>query len=329
MHTTLEKKMSVNRSIAAVAMLLLGGCASTEDFRKLESYVADSNAESRMTPEEAVRALQSFSNAAVSVEYTAASLDFINNGRICFRSRTPFTIPIREIDVVSGSQGDNLRLFRKNDGDSYELDLNDIDGKIYVACDGWGHALPFIGLKRAIMLGGFADYSGGSEEVKRQVLKIADALQVLKKGAVLATAKKAQAARAAEQAAREASAAAREVAAEAAVRKEQREFDAAARGYRAAASKPALPEEARRYKVQAEEAINEKDFESAAGLFHKALAVAPWWPEGRFNLALVLSETGGHKEAIVEMKRYLALVPNAPDAREAQDKIYAWERKAQ
>jgi hypothetical protein len=28
------------------------------------------------------------------------------------------------------------------------------------------------------------------------------------------------------------------------------------------------------------------------------------------------------------MKRYLALVPDAPDARAAQDKIYDWERKA-
>jgi tetratricopeptide (TPR) repeat protein len=111
-----------------------------------------------------------------------------------------------------------------------------------------------------------------------------------------------------------------------AVQKEQQDFDAALKTYRAAKTKPALPEEARKYKVQAEAAIRDQDFTSAAGLFKKALVVAPWWPEGYFNLALVLGETGSRAQAAVEMKRYLQLVPNAPDAREAQDKIYEWER---
>jgi hypothetical protein len=31
--------------------------------------------------------------------------------------------------------------------------------------------------------------------------------------------------------------------------------------------------------------------------------------------------------AIIEMKRYLTLVPDAPNARALQDKIYDWERK--
>jgi hypothetical protein len=38
--------------------------------------------------------------------------------------------------------------------------------------------------------------------------------------------------------------------------------------------------------------------------------------------------TADFKGAILEMKRYLLLVPNAPNARAAQDMIYKWERRA-
>lgn len=104
-------------------------------------------------------------------------------------------------------------------------------------------------------------------------------------------------------------------------------FDATAKAYRAASPKPALPEAARRFKVQAEGAVNDKQFENAADYYEQAIEVAPWWPEGHFNRALVLGETKEFDLAILEMKRYLALVPDAPDARAAQDKIYDWERK--
>jgi tetratricopeptide (TPR) repeat protein len=155
-------------------------------------------------------------------------------------------------------------------------------------------------------------------------------IQELKRDADQAAAQAAQAARdaarAEARAAAQASAKAAADLAQATAQYEQRNFEAALRTYRAAATKPELPEQARRYKVQAEAAIRDKDFNGAATLFRSALMIAPWWPEGHFNLALVLGETGGHAAAVVEMKRYLALVPNAPDARDAQDKIYEWER---
>ncbi len=87
-----------------------------------------------------------------------------------------------------------------------------------------------------------------------------------------------------------------------------------------------VPEEARKFKVQAEGAIQEKKFKDAADLYREALNVAPWWPDGYFNRALVLGETGEYEEAMREMKFYLQLVPDAPDARAAQDKVYQWER---
>ena len=45
----------------------------------------------------------------------------------------------------------------------------------------------------------------------------------------------------------------------------------------------------------------------------------------RFNRALILEKCECYDEAIREMKRYMQLSPNAPDARKAQDKIYEWE----
>ena len=95
--------------------------------------------------------------------------------------------------------------------------------------------------------------------------------------------------------------------------------------YRTATPKPQLPEEARKFKVQAEFAVQEKQFDTAIELYGRALDIAPWWPEGHFNRALILAETKKYWDAMREMKRYLLLVPDAADARAAQDKIYQWE----
>lgn len=105
-------------------------------------------------------------------------------------------------------------------------------------------------------------------------------------------------------------------------------FKEALRAYQPAAVKPAISESARRFKVQAEDAVREKKFDDAAELYRQALNIAPVWPEGRFNRALVLGEIGDYETAVHEMKRYLLLVPNASNVRAAQDKIYIWERKA-
>lgn len=109
----------------------------------------------------------------------------------------------------------------------------------------------------------------------------------------------------------------------------EEKFAEIARAYREATTKPVLTEDVRRFKVQAEGAVNDKAFNDAADFYAQALGVAPWWPEGHFNLALILGETGDYESAIIEMKHYLLLVPNAPDARAVQDKIYDWERKAE
>jgi hypothetical protein len=93
-----------------------------------------------------------------------------------------------------------------------------------------------------------------------------------------------------------------------------------------AAANTALPEEANRYKVQAEGAVRDKEFNDVADLYAAALKIAPWWPAGHFNRALVLGEAGDYEMAAREMNYYLQLVPGASNARAAQDKIYDWAR---
>src|SRR5437764_7033178 len=64
--------------------------------------------------------------------------------------------------------------------------------------------------------------------------------------------------------------------------------------YQAANPKPVLSEEARKFKVQAEFAVHERQFDKAVQLYGKALEIAPWWPEGHFNQALILGEINNH-----------------------------------
>ncbi len=107
------------------------------------------------------------------------------------------------------------------------------------------------------------------------------------------------------------------------------DFTRVAETYRQASVKPVPGEDIRRFQIQAETVVRSKRFQDAADLYEDALTVAPWWPAGHFNRALVLSEIGDFKAAVREMKRYLSLVPDAPNARAAQDKIYDWEGRMQ
>ncbi len=105
-------------------------------------------------------------------------------------------------------------------------------------------------------------------------------------------------------------------------------FKVIADQYLVARPKLEFPEKARRERVQAESALRDKRLDDAIDHYEEALKIAPWWPEGRFNRALVLGELGWYTEAVREMKRYLVLMPDAPNARAAQDRIYEWEGRA-
>jgi tetratricopeptide (TPR) repeat protein len=97
--------------------------------------------------------------------------------------------------------------------------------------------------------------------------------------------------------------------------------------FRKAKNQLQISEQARRYRMQAEAAVQEKRFADAERYFDELLKIEPWWPTGHYNRALILGELGNYDEAAFEMKKYLTLEPDAPDARAARDQIYVWESK--
>ena len=61
-------------------------------------------------------------------------------------------------------------------------------------------------------------------------------------------------------------------------------------------------------------------------LYLKAVELDPVsYPAAYLNLALLYAQQQRYNKAIAYMKQYLMLVPEAPDTRSAQDKIYEWE----
>lgn len=103
-------------------------------------------------------------------------------------------------------------------------------------------------------------------------------------------------------------------------------FEPLAAKYRALDIKPPVPEEQRRLIVQANVLNQRKDYAGAIGLYLKAIDLDPVsYPGAYFNLALLSAQLQRYPEAIAYMKQYLLLVPEAKDARSAQDKIYEWE----
>jgi tetratricopeptide (TPR) repeat protein len=105
-------------------------------------------------------------------------------------------------------------------------------------------------------------------------------------------------------------------------------FSAAAKAWRENPAKPPLSPEAERQRILAENAISEKNFDSAVEHYESALEVQPMWPAGWFNLALIYAEQNNYADATDRMKHYLELVPDAPDANDARTQMIIWEDKA-
>jgi hypothetical protein len=86
-------------------------------------------------------------------------------------------------------------------------------------------------------------------------------------------------------------------------------------------------ESLRRTQIQVELAIKENRLLDAAKLYRASLVTTPAWPGGQFNYALVMADLEFYPGAVWAMRTYLALSPDAPDARAARDKMYEWEAK--
>lgn len=95
---------------------------------------------------------------------------------------------------------------------------------------------------------------------------------------------------------------------------------------------PAIPEEANRAFVKGnvfqKEAKDVSGYGLAVSAYRDALRAAPWWGDAYYNLAVALESAGKFDEAIISLRNYMVSVsPGSPEAREAQNKIYALEAK--
>ena len=95
-----------------------------------------------------------------------------------------------------------------------------------------------------------------------------------------------------------------------------------------AKSKPRMSDEARTYKLLAEDAARRKDLTAALNNYRLALAKYPMWPDVLYNAALLSAEFGDFKSAARHMRRYLVLAPGAKDAADARDKLLVWQHNA-
>ncbi len=103
-------------------------------------------------------------------------------------------------------------------------------------------------------------------------------------------------------------------------------FKPVAEQYHALQVKPEITEEQRKYIVQANLFNQKKEYDKAISLYNKVIEIEQTaYPAAYYNQALLLAQTQRFREAIYNMKKYLMLVPEAEDARAAQDKIYEWE----
>ncbi len=104
-------------------------------------------------------------------------------------------------------------------------------------------------------------------------------------------------------------------------------YEIVAKAYRSLAMKPQPSDAARAQDRIAEELMSTGDFQGAAAAYRATLTTDAWWPQEYRGLALALSQAGHSEIAILWMQRYLAFVPEAPDAPQMQAKLNAWTRQ--
>jgi hypothetical protein len=97
---------------------------------------------------------------------------------------------------------------------------------------------------------------------------------------------------------------------------------------RSMAAPPPLPEEALRYMVRGEAKVKAGgagSYEGAAREMEKAVALAPWFADGYYNLAAVQEKAGRFGQAVRNLRLYLAAAPDAPNATAVRAKGYELE----
>ena len=108
---------------------------------------------------------------------------------------------------------------------------------------------------------------------------------------------------------------------------EWQDFQQKAAAWRALPTKPAISDEVRMHRLVAEDALKQKQFDTAIDEYEAGLKIDPLWPEGHFNVALLYGELNDYEEATLHMRAYLDLRPGAHDAQAAHDQMLLWQGK--
>ena len=93
--------------------------------------------------------------------------------------------------------------------------------------------------------------------------------------------------------------------------------------------KPPLSDEVSRERLLAEDAAQRNDTSDALEDYLLGVDRDPTWAQGWFNAALLYAEQKNYEDAVFSMKHYLILLPDAPDAPAAKEKVVLWRTKAQ
>lgn len=85
-----------------------------------------------------------------------------------------------------------------------------------------------------------------------------------------------------------------------------------------------FPEEARQHQLLAQDAMGRKDTDKALDEYDAAINAAPCWAQGRYQAAQLEAKVGYYPIAVMDLKKYLLLYPNAPNAQAVRDQILVW-----
>jgi|GEM_PF-6385550 len=85
-----------------------------------------------------------------------------------------------------------------------------------------------------------------------------------------------------------------------------------------------LSEEARQHQLLSQDAASRNDMDKALDEADKEVDAAPCWAQGRYDAALLEAQVGYYPVAVQNMKKYLLLRPDAPNAQAVRDQILIW-----
>ncbi|HOX07639.1 MAG TPA: hypothetical protein PK280_14665 [Planctomycetota bacterium] len=154
-----------------------------------------------------------------------------------------------------------------------------------------------------------ADLSWDTEAEARRFV---DALEVLRRVALAEKEDRRKAGLAAEEAKRKA------------LQDAEADFRERAAAWRALEKKPELPEEARRFRVLAEDAIRREKVPEAIAYYEKGVAECLLWAEGYFNCVVLYEKQERYDRMLWHAKRYLELDPGS---QAVKNRVYIGEER--